>query len=322
MKLFSYILRVGSLRIMFFAFLCSLLMGSHIALAGGLPSKAGKEAPSAEQPVEEQPADIADDPAVAMDVSQKNSAGFSVGARGFLFLIDDSGFSAPATVSDGVSYGPLSGSSNGNGGYSFSLLLGYSLGNGLRLEAEAGYIHSCIDKMDIKEPGNLVSQVGLDSAGSPCRSGNDGCTSYGDLSPQQKQGLEEDSKGENDIDSKVSAFAFMLNAYYDINTGSSIVPYLGGGLGMLNLSTDAESTEGLTYGNLLIDDSDYVFAYQLAGGLGYRIESEGTDIILSVDYRYLASFEDAEFTGELAGNTTVETEFSGHYIGGGVRLAF
>lgn len=322
MKLFSYIRNLASLRIVFFAFLCSLLMGSYVALAGGLPPDARQDADAAEQPVEEQPAEVAIEPPVAADVSQDSSRGFSVGARGFLFMIDDSSFSAPATVSDDVSYGPLSGSSSGNGGYSFSLLLGYSLGNGMRLEAEAGYIHTCINKMDVKEPGTLLSQLGFeDSSGNPCLSGADGCISYGNLANEQKEKLEDSSKRENDIDGGVSAFAFMLNAYYDINTGSSLVPYVGGGVGMLNLSTDAESAEGITHGNLLIDDSDYVFAYQVAGGLGYKIEGEGSDIILSVDYRYLASFENAEFTGELTGNT-VETDFSGHYIGGGIRLAF
>lgn len=316
MRSFFEIIKGRFLRFSFFVFFFCMFIGSYVVLAGGLPPDVRQDS-NAEEP----PAEAVVETPVMEDVSEKDSSGFTVGARGSFFLLSDPAFSAPAITSDGVTYGPLSGSADGNGGYNFSFLLGYAFENGLRLEAEAGYIHSCLTEIEVKEPGTLVSQVGLDSSNSPCLSGAAGCTPYGDLDPVRQGAIKESSKGEKDVGGGVSAFAFMLNAYYDMNTDGKIVPYVGAGLGVLNLSTDVESAEGVTDGNVLLDDNDSVFAYQVGTGLGYKIEGDGSDIILSVDYRYLASFEDPEFTGETTG-TTVKTEFAGHYIGGGIRLAF
>ncbi len=311
MKSFFEIVTGRFLRVGFPALLFSVLIGSYVSLAGGLPPE---ERQVEEMPAEESAVEV---PAVD-DVSEKSSRGFTVGARGSLFIISDTGFSGSSRE-----YGPLSGNATGNGGYNFSLLLGYDFGNGLRLEAEAGYIHSCINEMDVKEPGGLVSNLGLTSSQQPCLEGSPGCIPYNSLPGTAQDAIEEGARGEKKIDGGVSAFAFMINAYYDLNPDGKLVPYVGGGLGLLNLSTDAESAEGLTTGIGLIDDSDSVFAYQVGAGLGYKIDGlgDGSDVTLSVDYRYLASFEDPEFTGELTGET-VETEFAGHYIGGGIRLAF
>ena len=316
MRSFFEIIKGRFLCVSFFVFLFSMFVGSYVVLAGGLPPDVRQDID-----VEEQPAEAVVEAPVMEDVSEKDSSGFTVGARGSFFLLTDTAFSGSASEE----YGPLSGNADGNGGYNFSFLLGYDFGNGLRVEAEAGYMHSCITEMDVKEPGGLVSNVGLTSSNppQPCLAGTGGCTSYGDLPGPAKEELENAAKGEKKLDGGVSAFAFMVNAYYDLNLDGKLVPYVGAGLGVLNLSTDVESAEGVTTGTVLIDDSDSVFAYQVGAGLGYKIGElgGGSDVTLSVDYRYLASFEDPEFIGELTGDI-VETEFSGHHIGGGIRLAF
>lgn len=292
------------LRVSFFVFLLSMLIGPYVVLAGGLPPDVSQESNAEEPPTEEPPTEAV--VPVVDDAPEKSSRGFTVGARGSFYILSDSGFSAPVSEQ----YGPLSGTAKGNGGYNFSLLLGYDLGNGLRLEAEAGYIHSCINEMDVKEPGSLVCLAG-------------GCDVYNGLPSDRQEEVREAAKGEKRIDGGVSAFAFMVNAYYDLNPDGKLVPYVGAGLGVLNVSTDAESAEAPADGTVLIDDSDSVFGYQVGAGLGYKIDvpGGGSDVTLSFDYRYLASFENPEFDGEITGGT-VETEFAGHYLGGGIRLTF
>ncbi len=317
MRSFFEIIKGRFLHVSFFVFFSSMFVCSYMVLAGGLP-------PDVRQDIaEEQPAEVVVETPEVFDIPEKSASGLTVGVRGYLGLVADTNFSAPGTTLDGVTYGPLSGSAEHNGGYSLNFLLGYAFGNGLRVEAEAGYLHSCLDKMNVKEPGTLVSQLGLNSSGSPCLSGTAGCISYEDLPSAGQQAIQEGSKGEADIKGGVSAFLMMLNAYYDINPDGKIVPYVGGGVGVLNFSAETESTEGVTSGNVLLDDSDYAFAYQVGGGLGYKIDGigDGSDVILSVDYRYLASFDDPEFDGAVTG-TTFETDFSGHFIGGGIRIAF
>ncbi|MXW44147.1 MAG: outer membrane beta-barrel protein [Candidatus Dadabacteria bacterium] len=306
MRSFFEIVKDRFLRVSFFVFLFSMLIGSYVVLAGGLPPDVRQDSNIEEMPAEAPPVETVVEAPVVEEVPEKTSRGFTVGARGSFFLLGDSDFSAPGSEQ----YGPLSGTASDNGGYNFSFLLGYDFGNGLRLEAEAGYIHSCINEMDVKEPGSLVCLAG-------------GCDFYNSLPSDGQEAVKEAAKGEKNIDGGVSAFALMINAYYDLNPDGKLIPYVGAGLGVLNLSTDAESAEGAATGTVLIDDSDFVFAYQVGAGLGYKIDGpgNGSDVTLSVDYRYLASFENPEFAGEITGGT-VETEFAGHYLGGGIRLAF
>ena len=81
-----------------------------------------------------------------------------------------------------------------------------------------------------------------------------------------------------DDDDDVSAASFMANGYYDFDIKDSpLVPYLGGGLGGAKVMLDD---------NLGIDDSDFVFAYQVMAGIGYEIASSMT---LTVGYRYFAT---------------------------------
>ncbi len=303
MRSFFEIAKDRFLRVSFFVFLFSMAIGSYVVLAGGLPPDVRQDID-----VEEQPAEAVVEAPAVEEVSEKDSSGFTVGARGAIYLLGDSDFSSPAGE-----YGPLSGTASDGGGYNFSFLLGYDFGNGLRLEAEAGYVHSCIDEIDVKEPGGLVCLAG----------GGEGCDVYDNLPPEHQKAVGEQAKGKQKIDGGVSAFAFMINAYYDLNTDGKLVPYVGAGLGVLNVSLDSKSVGSPAHGTVLIDDSDSVFAYQVGAGLGYRIGGlgDGSDMTLSVDYRYLASFEDPEFIGELTGDT-VEAEYSGHYLGGGIRLTF
>lgn len=107
-------------------------------------------------------------------------------------------------------------------------------------------------------------------------------------------------------DSDVSAFAFMANAWYDIDTGSNFIPYIGGGLGGARIDVDLAGTE--------FDDT--VFAWQIGAGLGYKVTP---GVVVSVDYRWLATTDPAF---EDPGFPDVDSEYSSHNIMLGVRGHF
>ena len=126
--------------------------------------------------------------------------------------------------------------------------------------------------------------------------------------------------GTERVKGKVTAFTFMMNAYYDLDLGSALVPYVGTGLGGANVSSKIEPYES-TATNVYLDESSYVLVYQVGAGLGYKISEFlgfGNDLTVSFDYRYLASFQDVNIQDS---STGAELEsFGGHYVGGGLRL--
>lgn len=297
------LLSIKSLTLLF-----SMVLGPSVALAGGMPPGVEKKAPVMEESAEvkvpspeverpslevkgetetEQSAQSGGSSTEALEEmtepekdSPATGSGFTVGARGALSILGSDSISGASTSQ----YGPLGATVDYDKGYSFSLMLGYALGNGLRIEAEGSYINNGFQEISVRTPGVFAAQL---------------------------------ETGENKLGGDLSARTLMMNAYYDVNLGGGLVPYVGGGLGAADLSSEMKSTAG----DLLVDDDDYIFIYQVGGGLGYKISgySSGLDVTVSLDYRYLASFEDPRFKQKVTGNF-VEGEFGGHYIGGGVRL--
>lgn len=84
-------------------------------------------------------------------------------------------------------------------------------------------------------------------------------------------------------DVSVSALTFMVNAYYDIDLGSSITPYLGAGIGFAYLDVDSDSSAVL-----IVHDSSTEFGWNIMAGASYAI-SETID--LSLSYRYLGTLD-------------------------------
>lgn len=70
----------------------------------------------------------------------------------------------------------------------------------------------------------------------------------------------------------VALLTLMANAYYDIDTDSSVRPYIMGGVGMANADTSWD------------DEDETVFAWQVGAGLGFEITDNTT---LDLGYRYL-----------------------------------
>ncbi len=72
----------------------------------------------------------------------------------------------------------------------------------------------------------------------------------------------------------------MGNIYYDFHNDTPWTPYLGVGLGGVNVSANNLRVDGTQ----LSDDSNFVMAYQGIAGVSYAIDPQ---LSLRADYRYL-----------------------------------
>ena len=342
----KYSTRFGKIVLLsVFTLLLLLALSPSVVLAGEMPFESSVESGEApaeaasgermETPTEAASGEQMQTPAEAVSGEQvqapvetaerlyRSTSGFTIGISGGVSVLNDTDFSAPAVEFEGYQYGPLEGTASYGQGYGLNFMLGYAFENGLRIGAEIGYIgNNCYEEMNVTMPGTLLTQVGLDSVGNPCLADAAGCTPYKALPKSSQDALSQNSVGTSKVRGKLRALTFMLSAYYDLDLGSDLVPYVGAGLGGADLSTEVKSNEGVTKGKLLLDDSDYVLAYQVSAGLGYKISDIlglSNDLMVTFDYRYLASMQDADLQGSLTGHS-LESEFGGHYIGGGIRL--
>ena len=117
------------------------------------------------------------------------------------------------------------------------------------------------------------------------------------------------------INGSISAISYMINGYYDFHlTNSGLVPYLGAGLGAATVIVNDKQLSG--------NNDDIVFAYQIAGGVGYKINPKMT---LTAGYRYFATTESEFDVSGVIGfgvASTVFTEVESHEIMLGLRYQF
>ncbi len=104
---------------------------------------------------------------------------------------------------------------------------------------------------------------------------------------------------------EIESQSIMLNAYYDINTGTKLTPYVGAGFGYANvegkLSIEGESDS--------VDDNN--FAWQIGAGSSYALNEK---ILLDAGYRYV---DYGDFTKE-----DVNVDTTAHELYVGARYAF
>lgn len=110
----------------------------------------------------------------------------------------------------------------------------------------------------------------------------------------------------------VSALSFMANGYFDIHNQSPVTPYIGAGIGLARVSVN----DVTVLGEKIADDSDTVFAYQLAAGVGWEFMP---NLTLDLGYRYFAT-ADPEFN-DVEGDK-FESEYKSHNLSVGLRIAF
>lgn len=129
----------------------------------------------------------------------------------------------------------------------------------------------------------------------------------------------------NDVDSlsgvggaagsgEITAKSAMLNLLYDVDTGSRVMPYIGGGIGYAQVDYDTVRPVGVGAGQ--IDDEDNVFAYQGIAGLSYWVSQS---VELAAEYRYFAT-KDPDF--RTSTGVPVEGEYDSHSALVGLRINF
>lgn len=115
-----------------------------------------------------------------------------------------------------------------------------------------------------------------------------------------------------DVDGTVSSAAFMTNLFYDFNTGTKFVPYVGAGIGFATVVADDIEAFGIP----LVDDSDTKVAFQAGGGFAYKFTPH---VALTSDLRFFGT-SDLEFTD------SSNTDFTATYFNTswtvGVRFSF
>lgn len=116
----------------------------------------------------------------------------------------------------------------------------------------------------------------------------------------------------------VSAFGVMANAWYELHTGWAWRPYLGAGVGIANISLNNVGFRPAGAGADLgvVDDDDWVFAYQFGAGISYELSAH---TILGLEYRMFAT-TDAELVN--ATGTSFDADYLSHNVGLFIRFLF
>ncbi len=121
------------------------------------------------------------------------------------------------------------------------------------------------------------------------------------------------------LDGDVSSIAFMANGFYDFRIGGpdgKFVPYLGGGIGVVQIDVNDLAIAGSGAAGQDFDDT--VFAFQLGGGVMFNIAK---NVDLSVNYRYFRA-ADPEFSGSGVSGGDTTAEYRSHAVTAGIRLKF
>lgn len=89
------------------------------------------------------------------------------------------------------------------------------------------------------------------------------------------------------VNTSIRLQTVMLNAWYDIPTGTALTPYLGGGLGVALIRHKSTATEqpGTAYEEVINNSKNLSnFAWSLGGGVAYNINDNWA---LDLGYRYI-----------------------------------
>ena len=89
-------------------------------------------------------------------------------------------------------------------------------------------------------------------------------------------------------DSSLSSLDVVVNVYYDIDTGTPFLPYLGVGAGASNLTINVNEIKVLGVTVSVPSDSAWAFGFQGAAGIGYAVTEE---LVLALGYRMTGTTE-------------------------------
>lgn len=116
------------------------------------------------------------------------------------------------------------------------------------------------------------------------------------------------------VNGRLRQTSYMVNALYDFNMNSSVMPYLGAGLGWGQVRLPKNSTLGN------VTDQDNVFVWQLLTGIGYQPISLPYTVF-NLGYRFHAT-GDSNFGTSTAGvNLSLDPIYT-HSIEAGMKFRF
>jgi opacity protein-like surface antigen len=125
-----------------------------------------------------------------------------------------------------------------------------------------------------------------------------------------------------EVSGEEDALFVMANLWIDLPVGEVIRPYVGGGLGFGRLDVDliGEETNGST--DVIIDDSDWGFAYQLGAGVAFGFTP---NMAIDVGYRYkVINNADLQLSDDITDDNggQIEKDYKSHNILVGLRFGF
>ena len=106
---------------------------------------------------------------------------------------------------------------------------------------------------------------------------------------------------------EASAISLLANAFYDFNRSGQFQPYIGAGIGVVQIDGRSFNNATLVTDLVGFDDTDTNVAYQVLAGVGVGLSERVT---LDVGYRYFAA-PDLEFSGR--GPLGVSRDFEADY---------
>ncbi len=121
------------------------------------------------------------------------------------------------------------------------------------------------------------------------------------------------------LDGDLQSRSIMFNIIRDFDTGGSLVPYLGLGIGGASFKNQVTGAD-FGSGTLLIDDTNKRLAYQAIAGIAVKL-AEG--LALDLSYRYFAAAGTPKFDGTIDGDpVTIRHDYDTHSLFAGLRWNF
>ena len=115
------------------------------------------------------------------------------------------------------------------------------------------------------------------------------------------------SNGDLSPSGSIGGISGMANVYYDFDTGTRFTPYLGGGIGGLDLSTNNITAGGVGVTN----DNRLAFAYQGIAGISYAVDEA---LSIKADYRYLRTVDEGLAVESSYGGGNASAAYASHAI--------
>jgi opacity protein-like surface antigen len=117
------------------------------------------------------------------------------------------------------------------------------------------------------------------------------------------------TSGEGTISGHMSTFAMMANVWYDIDIGSKLKPYVGGGAGWARSRVDLRgiNTAAKNNSSTTTSNENSGFAYQLGAGVRYEFMHDAS---VGIGYRYFRGPDvNIFFGGKFANQTQIPLKF-------------